>query len=259
MFTVKSLFARSGIVPSRLTAASAAAPGMETALPGAMAAFAAPSQPLPAGVDLRFPSPLGLGAKRAFDVAAALALLLLLSPLLAVVAMLVMRDGGPCVFGHTRVGVDGRKFKCLKFRSMVLNADAVLKELLATDPAARAEWEKDFKLRNDVRVTPLGRFIRRTSIDELPQLWNVVRGDMSLVGPRPVVEKELERYGDAAAYYLRVLPGITGLWQVSGRNETDYGTRVSLDVTYVRNWSFLGDIGILFKTIGVVLHGRGAY
>jgi undecaprenyl-phosphate galactose phosphotransferase len=175
------------------------------------------------------------------------------------VALIVMKDGGPCLFGHTRIGANGRKFKCLKFRSMVMNADVVLKELLASDPVARAEWERDFKLRDDVRITRLGRFIRRTSIDELPQLWNVVRGDMSLVGPRPVVEKELERYGDAAAYYLRVLPGITGPWQVSGRNETDYGTRISLDVAYVRNWTFVGDIVILFKTVGVVLHGRGAY
>lgn len=197
--------------------------------------------------------------KRVFDIAAALSLLLVLLPLLAVLALLVKHDGGPCMFGHTRVGMHGRTFRCLKFRSMICNADSVLKHLLASDPAARAEWEKDQKLRNDVRVTRFGRFMRRTSLDELPQLWNVLRGDMSLVGPRPVVEKELRRYGDAAVYYLRVLPGITGLWQVSGRNETDYDQRVSLDISYVKNWSFAGDLRILFRTFGVVFGGRGAY
>ena len=245
---IKSLLARSGILPARFTAAS---PALS---PGLAGGFAPPHD-----AGQRYAGAYGHAAKRAFDVGAALVLLLLLSPLMLTVALLVMRDGGPCVFGHTRVGMDGRKFRCLKFRSMVRNADAVLKELLASDPAARAEWEKDFKLRNDVRVTALGRFIRKTSIDELPQLWNVVRGDMSLVGPRPVVEKELERYGDSVSYYLRVLPGITGLWQVSGRNDADYDKRVTLDVAYVRNWTFAGDIVILFKTIGVVIHGRGAY
>lgn len=197
--------------------------------------------------------------KRAFDIVAASMLLLTLSPLLALIALMVKHDGGPCVFGHARVGMHGRTFRCLKFRSMIHNADKVLKELLASDPVARAEWEKDFKLRNDIRVTRLGRFMRRTSLDELPQLWNVLRGDMSLVGPRPVVEKELRRYGDAAGYYLRVLPGITGLWQVSGRNETNYERRVFLDVSYVKNWSLAGDLRILVRTIGVVLGGRGAY
>jgi Undecaprenyl-phosphate galactose phosphotransferase WbaP len=245
---IKSLLARSGVLPTRFTAASSAlSPGLADGF--------APAR----GDGQRYAGARGLAAKRAFDIGAALVLLVLLSPLMLTVALLVMRDGGPCVFGHARVGMGGRKFRCLKFRSMVRNADAVLRDLLATDPTARAEWEKDFKLRHDVRVTALGRFIRRTSIDELPQLWNVVRGDMSLVGPRPVVEKELERYGDSVSYYLRVLPGITGLWQVSGRNDADYDKRVMLDVTYVRNWTFAGDIVILFKTIGVVIHGRGAY
>jgi len=258
----KSLFTESGVATRRLTPpvpGGAGSAGRTGELPGAMATFVPPALDGPADMSMRLPPALGLGVKRAFDAAAALTLLLLLSPLMLTVALIVMKDGGPCLFGHTRIGANGRKFKCLKFRSMVMNADVVLKELLASDPVARAEWERDFKLRDDVRITRLGRFIRRTSIDELPQLWNVVRGDMSLVGPRPVVEKELERYGDAAAYYLRVLPGITGPWQVSGRNETDYGTRISLDVAYVRNWSFVGDIVILFKTVGVVLHGRGAY
>ncbi len=257
MPVLKSLLSRIGIMPSRLTAAS---PAMPPELPGIMAPSVTTAPATPAERTAR-PRVLafGLGTKRVFDVAAALVLMLLLSPLLVMVALLVMRDGGPCLYGHTRVGVDGRKFKCLKFRSMVRNADAVLKDLLASDAQARAEWAADFKLKNDVRVTRFGHFIRKTSIDELPQLWNVVRGDMSLVGPRPVVEKELERYGDSVSYYLEVLPGITGLWQVSGRNDTDYDTRVALDVAYVRNWTFGGDIVILFKTIGVVLRGRGAY
>jgi Undecaprenyl-phosphate galactose phosphotransferase WbaP len=247
---LKSLLSRAGILPSHLTAniSASLSPDLAEAREG--------TKPR---VEPRYAGALGHATKRAFDVSAALTLLILLSPLMLTVALLVMRDGGACVYGHTRVGMDGRKFRCLKFRSMVRNADAVLQALLASDPAARAEWEKDFKLRNDVRVTRLGRFIRKTSIDELPQLWNVVRGDMSLVGPRPVVEKELERYGDSVSYYLRVLPGITGLWQVSGRNDADYDKRVMLDVAYVRNWTFAGDIVILFKTIGVVIYGRGAY
>lgn len=197
--------------------------------------------------------------KRTLDIVIATTLLLALSPLLALLALLIKRDGGPCFFSHPRVGMHGRTFRCLKFRSMVRDADKVLNDLLASDPKARAEWEQDFKLRNDVRVTRLGRFLRRTSLDELPQLWNVLLGDMSLVGPRPVVEKELGQYGEAAGYYLRVLPGITGLWQVSGRSETSYERRVLLDVSYVKNWSLAGDLRILFRTVGVVLGGRGAY
>ena len=253
MPTMKSLLMRA-LTPRHLTASAPAA--MRAPING----FS--PQPLAGTADetLRVTHKLHSGAKRLFDFTAALTLLIALSPLLAVIAFLVMRDGGPCVFGHTRVGNGGVKFKCLKFRSMVVNADAILKELLESNPAARAEWERDFKLKDDIRVTKVGHFIRHTSLDELPQLWNVVRGEMSLVGPRPVVEKELERYyGDGAAYYLKAKPGITGLWQVSGRNDLDYPTRVSLDVDYVRNWSFGSDIMILLKTIGVVLRGRGAY
>jgi lipopolysaccharide/colanic/teichoic acid biosynthesis glycosyltransferase len=147
----------------------------------------------------------------------------------------------------------------MKFRSMVVNADQMLKQLLDTDPQARAEWESGFKLKNDVRVTRIGRFLRRTSLDELPQLWNVMRGEMSLVGPRPIVDEELARYGADVKYYLQVRPGMTGLWQVSGRSNTDYATRVSLDVDYVKNWSVLRDVVILFKTIRVVVKGHGAY
>ncbi|WP_070107025.1 undecaprenyl-phosphate galactose phosphotransferase WbaP [Burkholderia plantarii] len=197
--------------------------------------------------------------KRGFDLIAGGILMIMLLPVFALLAALVARDGGSAFFGHTRIGRNGRKFKCLKFRSMVLDADKVLAELLERDSAARAEWASDFKLRNDVRVTPIGSLLRKTSLDELPQLWNVLRGEMSLVGPRPVVEQEIERYGEDAAYYLLARPGMTGLWQVSGRNDTDYARRVFLDAWYVRNWSLRGDLAILFKTVGVVLHRDGAY
>ncbi|RQR49233.1 undecaprenyl-phosphate galactose phosphotransferase WbaP [Burkholderia sp. Bp9126] len=197
--------------------------------------------------------------KRIFDVVAGGFLIVMLLPVFALLIVLVAKDGGSAFYGHTRIGQNGKKFKCLKFRSMVLDADKVLRELLERDPVAQAEWERDFKLKNDVRITPIGALLRKTSLDELPQLWNVLRGDMSLVGPRPVVEKEIQRYGDDAAYYLLAKPGMTGLWQVSGRNDTDYARRVFLDAWYVRNWSLWGDIAILFKTIGVVLCRNGAY
>jgi Undecaprenyl-phosphate galactose phosphotransferase WbaP len=197
--------------------------------------------------------------KRTFDIAAASCLLVVLSPALLVVSWLVRLDGGKAMFGHTRVGQHGQAFKCLKFRSMVMNADAVLKDLLDRDPRARMEWELEFKLRDDIRITRIGRFLRRTSLDELPQLLNVVRGEMSLVGPRPVVEEELVRYGDDVRYYLMARPGMTGLWQVSGRNDTDYATRVSLDVSYVKSWSLRRDLGILIRTVKVVVTGSGAY
>ncbi|WP_322030666.1 sugar transferase [Paraburkholderia sp. J76] len=202
---------------------------------------------------------IGHALKRAFDIVAAVSAMVLLSPLLVVIALMVKRDHGPALYGHTRVGRHGKKFRCLKFRSMVMNSEQVLKDLLEHDPEARAEWEREFKLKNDVRVTRIGHFLRRTSLDELPQLWNVLRGQMSFVGPRPIIDQELERYGEASKYYLMATPGITGLWQVSGRNDIDYATRVSLDVAYVMNWTFRKDIGILFKTFFVVIRGTGAY
>ncbi|MFH8135016.1 undecaprenyl-phosphate galactose phosphotransferase WbaP [Pantoea osteomyelitidis] len=197
--------------------------------------------------------------KRAFDIVGALAIIIMLLPALLVLGFMVGRDGGPPIYGHERVGMNGRKFKCLKFRSMVINSKEVLEEVLRTDPVARAEWDKDFKLKNDPRITKVGHFIRKTSLDELPQLWNVVRGDMSLVGPRPVIEDELCRYAGDVDYYLMAKPGMTGLWQVSGRNDVDYETRVYFDSWYVKNWSLWNDIAILFKTIGVVLKRDGAY
>lgn len=203
--------------------------------------------------------PLLRVVKRLFDICGSLALLALLSPLFAVLAWKVSRDGGSPFFGHERVGQGGRKFKCYKFRSMVINAQQVLQELLERDPVARAEWDRDFKLKNDPRVNRVGHFLRRTSLDELPQLWNVLKGEMSLVGPRPVVEAELPRYGEDVSYYLMVKPGMTGLWQVSGRNDVDYDTRVYFDAWYVKNWSLWTDIAILFKTVGVVFGRSGAY
>lgn len=197
--------------------------------------------------------------KRTFDICASLGLALLLSPVLITLAVLIMRDGGKPIYGHVRVGRNGRKFRCYKFRSMVLNSQEILERLLANDPDARAEWEKDFKLKDDPRITRIGHFIRKSSLDELPQLWNVLTGSMSMVGPRPVVEEELQRYGENVDYYLLAKPGITGLWQVSGRNDVDYETRVYFDAWYVKNWSLWNDIAILFKTANVVLKRAGAY
>ena len=197
--------------------------------------------------------------KRVFDLLAALVLLVLGALPLLYVALRIRRDGGPAIFAHQRVGQSGKVFPCFKFRTMQVDAEERLRELLANDPAARAEWEREFKLRNDPRITPIGQFLRRTSLDELPQLFNVIRGEMSLVGPRPVIRAELSRYGDDVDYFLMVRPGMTGLWQVSGRNDTGYDTRVYLDTWYVKNWSLWYDIAILFKTIRVVLNREGAY
>jgi Undecaprenyl-phosphate galactose phosphotransferase WbaP len=197
--------------------------------------------------------------KRVFDILVSTTLLTLLFPLFVYLHFKITQDGGPLIYGHTRVGRNAVPFQCLKFRTMAVNSAEVLADLLARDPVARAEWEQDFKLKNDPRVNRFGRFLRRSSIDELPQLWNVLRGDMSLVGPRPVVQAELERYRDDVAYYLMSRPGMTGLWQVSGRNDVDYGTRVYFDAWYVKNWSLWTDLVILFKTVGVVLKRAGAY
>jgi exopolysaccharide production protein ExoY len=197
--------------------------------------------------------------KRVFDVICAVILAIVFAPLIVVIAVLLHRDGGPIIFRHRRVGRHGKAFDCLKFRSMVPDADRVLRELLEQHPEFRAEWLRDHKLKDDPRVTSVGRFLRRTSLDELPQLWNVIRGEMSLVGPRPVVREELLRYGRCACVYLAARPGVTGLWQVNGRNNTDYRRRVVLDVYYVRRQNLMLDLYILFKTTYVVLGGSGAY
>ena len=190
---------------------------------------------------------------------AALVLLILFSPLMLGVAVLIMRsDGGPALFGHYRVGLRGRLFRCLKFRSMHVDSQRMLAELLERDPAARAEWELDQKLTQDPRITRIGHFLRRTSLDELPQLINVLRGEMALVGPRPITVGELTRYGRVRWDYLSVLPGMTGLWQVSGRNNTTYDERVALDRQYVDSRSPWLDMKILAKTALVVIARDGA-
>ena len=200
-----------------------------------------------------------LACKRVFDIVASFLALVLLAPLFLIVAVAIKKDGGPAFYSHRRVGRDGAMFSCLKFRSMYEDSEKRLETLLAHDTEAKNEWEEHYKLKNDPRITRLGHFLRESSIDELPQLLNVLKGDMSLVGPRPIILKELEKYGEAKGTYLSVRPGLTGLWQVSGRNDLDYETRVALDVEYVESYSFRTDLIILMKTIRVVLEGRGAY
>ena len=207
----------------------------------------------------RQPLRVGLFFKDVMDKTGAALALVLLSPLFLILAWKIKKDGGPAFYGHTRIGKDGKSFKCWKFRSMVMNSQEILKDLLEKDPAAREEFEKNFKLKNDPRITKVGQFLRKTSLDEIPQLFNVLSGEMSLVGPRPVVEAERSYYADNIHYYTAVKPGITGLWQVSGRSDTGYVQRVQLDCTYVKDWSLWNDIVILFKTVYVVVARKGAY
>jgi lipopolysaccharide/colanic/teichoic acid biosynthesis glycosyltransferase len=189
----------------------------------------------------------------------ALILFALLSPLLLVIMGFIWRsDGAPLLFAHYRVGRDGRLFRCLKFRSMRRDASQVLAHLLETDPEAAREWRRDHKLTRDPRVTMIGDFLRRTSLDELPQLLNVIKGEMNLVGPRPVTVAELEKYGASRWHYVSVRPGMTGLWQVSGRNNTSYEERVALDRRYVESRSIARDAMILLRTVKVVLFREGA-
>jgi len=196
----------------------------------------------------------------AMNIVVALAALIFLAPLMIAVAIAVYaQDGGPILFAHRRIGRNGRYFYCLKFRSMAVDAQERLARLLESDPDARAEWEKDHKLRNDPRVTRLGAFLRKSSLDELPQLFNVLRGEMSLVGPRPIVEAEIAKYGRRFRQYCAVKPGITGLWQVSGRNDTTYTQRVALDCVYARRRSVLLDAYVLAATVPAVLSRRGSY
>lgn len=197
---------------------------------------------------------------RAFDVGLSLGILLFCLPLMLAVAFAIkVQDGGPALFGHSRIGRDGKTFRCWKFRSMVTDAEARLAAVLASDPKARAEWAADHKLRRDPRITPLGRFIRLTSIDELPQLFNVLAGDMSLVGPRPIVTAEIARYGRWFRHYCSVRPGITGLWQVSGRNDVDYRRRVAMDVLFSKTRSARRYLWILFMTVPAVARRQGSY
>jgi undecaprenyl-phosphate galactose phosphotransferase len=191
--------------------------------------------------------------KRALDVLLASAMLAFLAPVLLLVAALVKLDGGPVLYRSARIGRRGRPFKALKFRTMVPNAEAVLLELLKHDAAVRDQWSTRFKLRHDPRITRIGRFLRQASIDELPQLLNVLRGDMSLVGPRPLLPDEVGRYGDEPfSLYCAATPGLTGIWQVSGRDYLDYGHRAELNDWYIKNWSLWLDLFILLKTALIV-------
>jgi lipopolysaccharide/colanic/teichoic acid biosynthesis glycosyltransferase len=197
--------------------------------------------------------------ERVIDIALCVPILIFVAPLMIVIAVLIhLQDGGPVMFGHTRIGRDGRLFKCLKFRSMVVDSEARLQALLACDPIARAEWERDFKLGDDPRVTPLGNFLRRSSLDELPQIINVLRGEMSLVGPRPIVPSEVARYGRYFSDYCAQRPGITGLWQISGRNDVSYRRRIALDVRYARTRCLTLYLKILLATAPAVLTRKGA-
>ena len=199
-------------------------------------------------------------AKRLFDLIATICGGFLILPILIIVAVLVGIDNkGHIIFAHRRVGQNGKLFPCYKFQSMIPDAQERLEEYLANNPEAKREWETTFKLTNDPRVTKLGAFLRKTSLDELPQLWNVLMGDMSLVGPRPIVMKEIDLYGDHIKEYYMVPPGITGMWQVNGRSDTTYEERVAMDTWYVRNWSVWIDLVYLFKTVKTVFTGKGAY
>lgn len=199
-------------------------------------------------------APLGGWSKRVLDIAIALPALIVFLPLMAIIAALIkITMGGPVIYAHTRVGYNGATFRCLKFRTMVSNPDEALAQYLASNADGAKEWRERQKLKNDPRVTKLGRILRRTSLDELPQLFNILRGDMSCVGPRPIVKMEIQRYGARAKFYFRARPGLTGLWQVSGRSKLTYDERVTLDCEYVRNWSLALDLLVLIRTLPAVI------
>jgi len=204
--------------------------------------------------------PVGGWPKRAFDILFAMSALVFLAPLLVVISLLIfLQDRHQPFYRHRRIGFHGRPIRVLKFRSMAIDSEARLQRLLAENPAARAEWEEGHKLKVDPRITGIGRFLRKSSLDELPQLWNILIGEMSLVGPRPIVTDEVSRYASAFPTYCRARPGLTGLWQISGRNDVSYRERVSLDVRYVKTQSFFGDIGVIVRTLPAVLLRRGSY
>ena len=198
--------------------------------------------------------------KRVFDTVLTLAGMIVFLPIgLIIAAFIYISDPGPILFAHRRVGQHGKEFPCYKFRSMVVNAEEALQEYLKDNPEAQEEWNRDFKLKNDPRITKIGHFLRKTSLDELPQLLNVLKGEMSLVGPRPIVQAEVEKYGEYIQDFYLVPPGITGVWQVSGRSDTTYDERVQMDSWYVHNWSVWIDIVYLVKTVTAVLQRKGAY
>ncbi len=218
------------------------------------------TEPIQPQMDVPASTAIGGWSKRVIDSFLAGLAVTALLPLFALLFLAIkFGSPGPVLFGHERIGLRGQTFRCWKLRTMVTDGDAVLQAYLAANPEARIEWEETRKLTNDPRVTALGHVLRKYSVDELPQLINVLRGEMSFVGPRPVVVDELERYGPHAQAYLSARPGITGLWQTSGRSDTSYENRVALDDRYVRDWSFGEDIRILFRTIPVVLGARGSY
>lgn len=205
------------------------------------------------------PRRLVVDPKRVFDFHVALVALLVLAPLLATVALvLLVSQGRPVFIRHRRLGRTGAAFPCFKFRTMVRNADEVLQRVMAEDPALREEWQRSRKLRRDPRVTTFGRVLRETSVDEIPQLFNVLRGHMSLVGPRPIVAEEVSFYGPKITHYYKVRPGLTGAWQVGGRSDVSFSRRVELDTAYVLSRSFRSDIRILLKTVPVVLTRKGS-
>ena len=213
------------------------------------------------GIHNNLKSRLNRGIKSVFDFCSALFLCLALFPVFISVALLVaMTSPGPVLFSQRRVGKNGKIFNIYKFRTMKEGAEEILKRLFEESPDLKKEFEKTYKLSDDPRVTPIGRFLRKTSLDELPQIFNVLQGDMSLVGPRPVTQEEIDfQYQEAGGDYCMVKPGMTGLWQVSGRSETGYGLRVRLDIWYIQNWSLWLDLVILVRTVGVVMSRRGAY
>ncbi len=233
-------------------------PGTAPALP---AAVHAPFLAVEVGIAApRLQHRMDAVLKRLFDIGFALAFLAVALPFVVVlVAALQWGSPGPLFFVQRRVGRGGELFGCIKLRTMRVDADAALARLLAACPASRAEWEADHKLRNDPRVSPIGRLVRKLSLDELPQLINIVRGEMSVVGPRPIVPDEVPKYGAAFADYRAVKPGLTGLWQVSGRNNTTYAARVRLDSEYRRRANFLFDIKIVLRTVPAVLCANGSY
>jgi exopolysaccharide production protein ExoY len=214
---------------------------------------------LPRDFLLRSP-PLGGIAKRIIDLAIASCTLILFLPLFGLVAIAILSfDGAPVFYKHPRIGYRRRPFLCLKFRTMVINGDDILKHHLQSSPAAAKEWAESRKLKIDPRVTAVGGVLRKLSLDELPQLINVLRGDMSIVGPRPIVAEEVIRYGPNANYYFMARPGLTGPWQVRGRSDETYEDRVALDRAYVENWSLWKDIWIMLKTVPAILNPKGSY
>lgn len=205
-------------------------------------------------------SPWARRAKRLLDLSGAVLGGLLISPILLAILTLIKIDSpGPAFYGHQRLGARSKHFRCWKFRTMRRDAEKLLDEYLQNNPHLRAEWESNHKLRDDPRVTRIGRFLRKTSLDELPQLWNVLKGEMSLVGPRPIVDGEVSKYGEVYKLYERIRPGMSGFWQVSGRSDTSYAERVRMDSYYVRNWSIWLDLVILARTVKSVVLGRGAH